>query len=157
MMDERNEFAQKIYDMQQAINNLTEERDKIAAERREKAFSLSRVNSNVLAVAADRTKAYDFIIELTNIVRKYEPDNTLLSNPNAILSQVNFYSEQRMKESAEKVRTELRAGGYTEFSRITNDKQFEHLASVRHEKGQAYKGTADMGITSVNEEITPPY
>lgn len=157
LMDEYNDLNRRFKRMGEQYKEVQKTRDEYAEMITELNERVYRMNSDILAGNADRTKAYDFILELTKVVRKHEPENKLLSNPNNILAEVNFYSAKRMKESSKLIEDELKTGAPSLFSRGNDKQKLDQQAETRTQRGNSYKNAADSGIYEVDKSITPVF
>lgn len=157
LMAERNDLNARLIRVSELYKEVASARDKYGEMIESQNKTVNKLNSALLSASADRSKAYEYIIELSKALSKFDPSNSALTNPNAILAEVNFYSAKRMNESSERIKQELKSGETTQFSKINDSDQFELEAEKRKERGGLYKGAADKGITEVDKTITPVF
>jgi len=157
LMGEFNAKNKEAYDLNNALNEVKATRDEYADMVHGLNSRVYSMNSNILSGNADRTKAYEYIVALSEVVKKYEPNNQLLSNPNKILSEVNFYSAERMRESSSLISEEVRSGVLSLFSKGNDLSQIDNQAEIRMQRGNTYKQAADKGIFEVDPTITPTF
>lgn len=157
LMGEFNDLNKRFHRMGELYKQVQKTRDEYGEMIDDLNKTVQELNTVVLSGNADRTKAYDYIIELSNALRLADPNNLTLTNPNSILSNVNFYSAKRMQEAANLINAEVASGSISQFSKHNDAGRFKTESDKRLERGGKYKEAADKGILEVDKNITPTF